>query len=378
MNVLRPGGRTYRRSRRRISHLLVLTISILVVSSTATGADEPRPQGQLERAVLGVGVARCTFIDHTRSVLDYATTPATVRSTSRTLLTEIRYPTQSTIGSSREIVGAAPARRNGGYPVIVFAHGYNVTPDTYAPLLDAWTRAGFVVVAPFFPDEKASTITAEYGADTEADLANEPADLTFVTQETLHASAATSPGCPVLHGLVNPTQIALTGQSDGADAVAMLFFDKGEDPQGVRFTRLHRGIDYRALIVMSGAEIAHQSYSVLASRPSLLMIQSLADPCNPVRSAEKLYRAVRQSNKWFLALRSAHHLPPFDGVDQPAFTVVSATSIAFLRMSFDIAPEPVNLAAVGDQLPDVARILVGGGGPSLRNVAVLPQVCAMT
>ena len=274
--------------------------------------------------------------------------------------------------------GAPAFPKSGGYPVIVFAHGYDVTPDTYAPLLDAWTRAGFVVIAPFFPGEKASTIIAEHGANTEADLVNEPGDLTFVTRDVLQNSEVSSPGCPVLHDLVNPTQIALAGQSDGADAVAMLFFSHGTDPQGVRFAQLHEGIDFRALIVMAGAEVAPQQYSIITSRPSLLMIQSLADQCNPVRSAETLYRAVHQSNKWFLELRTAHHLPPFDGVDEAAFKVISTTSTAFLQMSLHIELAPINLAAVGDQRLGVARISGSGNGPPLGDARALPEFCAKT
>ena len=115
--------------------------------------------------------------------------------------------------------------------MIVFAHGYDVTPDTYAPLLDAWARAGFVVVAPFFPDEKASAVAAQHEANTEGDLANEPADLVFVTSQVLAASAQRRPGCPILHGLIRPSQVALAGHSDGGDAVAMLAFDHGKDPK---------------------------------------------------------------------------------------------------------------------------------------------------
>ncbi|NNN09190.1 MAG: chlorophyllase, partial [Acidimicrobiaceae bacterium] len=46
--------------------------------------------------------------------------------------------------------------------MIVFAHGYDVSPDIYSALLNSWVRAGFVVVAPFFPDEKASAVIAQH------------------------------------------------------------------------------------------------------------------------------------------------------------------------------------------------------------------------
>jgi len=46
------------------------------------------------------------------------------------------------------------------------------------------------------------------------------------------------------------------------------------------------------------------------------VVQSLADQCNPMRFGVQLYDGIHQSNKWFLELQTAHHLPPFDGVDR--------------------------------------------------------------
>src|SRR5579864_8232198 len=59
---------------------------------------------------------------------------------SRVLTTYVRYPT----------AGRPP------YPLVVFGHGFAVTPGLYATLLDAWARAGFVVAAPLFPVENAN------------------------------------------------------------------------------------------------------------------------------------------------------------------------------------------------------------------------------
>jgi len=115
--------------------------------------------------------------------------------------------------------------------MVVFAHGYDVTPDTYAALLDAWVRAGFVVVAPFFPDESASEVASQRGANTEGDLPNEAGDLTFVTRSVLQASANETTGCPIVSGLVEPSEIALAGHSDGAEVVGMLAYDHGDDPK---------------------------------------------------------------------------------------------------------------------------------------------------
>jgi hypothetical protein len=323
----------------------------------------------------GVGITRCTFVDHSRSVLNYAKTPYRVSSSSRTLVTEIRYPAESPAGGPNENVGAAPAPRSGGYPTIIFAHGYDVTPDTYAALLDAWVRAGFVVVAPIFPDESATAVAAEHGANTENDLINEPGDLAFVTKAIVQDSANETSYCRVAYGLVDHSEIALAGHSDGAEAVGMLAYDHGLDPQGANYASLRTGIDYRALLILSGAEDTYQSYATEASRPNLLVVQSRADQCNPVRRSVQLYNAIHQPNKWFLELLTAHHLPPFDGGDAAAFAVVRAATIRFLRFSLQGVSNSNSLVTLGNQRPSIARMYVGAPGPSMKNLAPVKESC---
>jgi hypothetical protein len=289
------------------------------------------------------------------------------------LVTDVRYPIQRQPGQPSESAGATPAPRAGGYPLVVFAHGYDVTPETYAALLDSWTREGFVVVAPFFPDEAAAAVTAQHGANTEGDLLNEPGDLAFVTSSILQASADGS-NCPIVRGLVEPSEIALAGHSDGGDAVGMLAYDHGVDPQRVNFATLREGIDYRAVIIMSGAENTAQSYATEASRPDLLVVQSKVDQCNAMHFSVQIYDAVAQPNKWFLELQTAHHLPPFDGADPAAFGVVAATTIRFLQMSLQ-GDTSAGLVASGNQRPSIARIFVGAQSSLMRGVVPVKEHC---
>ena len=375
---VRPSGR--RRSRITLISSLLSIIATLVVpgvliTSQSAGANSVRPFSQ--SPLYSVGLTRCTFVDHTRQVINYSTTPYSVLSTSRTLVTEVRYPTLRVAGATSEEAGAPPVVRTGGYPMIVFAHGYDVTPDTYRALLDSWTQAGFVVVAPFFPDEKASAVAAQHGVNTENDLVNEPADIAFVTKEVLQASVGTPTGCPIVRGLVQSSEIALAGHSDGATAVGMLAYDHGDDPQGINYTSLRTGVSYRAVMILSGDENTFQPFANEISRPALLIVHSLADQCNPIRNGVKFYDDVHQPNKWFLELRTAHHLPPFDGVDASAFRAVAATSIRFLQMSLQGATPTPNLLAYGNQQPAVARMFSGGPGPTLQNAPKLAQSCGL-
>jgi hypothetical protein len=348
---------------------MLLVTAILVTPVGAATSHVTTPQ------LLGVGIARCTFVDHSRSVLNYSSRPYRVLSHERTLVTEIRYPTQLRVGAPTEVKDAAPVVLNGGYPTVIFAHGYDVTPDTYAPLLDAWVRAGFVVVAPIFPDESSFAVAAQHGANTEGDLANEPGDLVFVTNAVLQASNDDSSACPIVNGLVDPSAIALAGHSDGAEAVGMLAYDHGLDPQGVNFASLRAGISYKSVIILSGAEETGQSYADEASRPDLLVAQSLADQCNPARFGVQLYDAIHQSNKWFLEFLTAHHLPPFDGTDAPAFGVAAEVTIRFLQWSLQGTGTSNGLVVVGDGRPTIARMFVGANGPSLKHVAPVEESC---
>jgi hypothetical protein len=358
--------------------VLTLVLTILVASGAiapGAGADGAKSHQDFVAPRFSAGIVRCTFVDHSREVLNYQRTPYRIAAKSRTLVTEIRYPTALVSGANNAIPRATPVTQVGGYPTIVFAHGYDVTPDTYAPLLNAWAEAGFVVVAPFFPDEDASAVLAQHGANTEDDVINEPGDLAFVTKEVIEDSAAASPLCPILAGLIAPQEIALAGHSDGAEAVGMLAYDHGLDPQGVNYASLRSGIDYRAVIILSGAEDTYQSNADEASRPDLLMIHSLADQCNPFRNGVQLYDAIHQANKWFLELRTAHHLPPFDGVDRSAFALVVATTISFLSMSLEDATTTATLTSIGDEEPSVATMLSGPEGPSLTNVPHVEESC---
>jgi hypothetical protein len=346
-----------------------------ILSSQLASASQGPRRVASRTVAYSVGLTRCTFVDRTRGVLDYETTKPTTLSNVRTLVTEIRYPTVSPVRGAIESSGAKPAQRGSGYPMIVFAHGYDVTPDTYARLIDAWVKAGFVVAAPFFPDENENEVTAQHDANTEDDLVNEPADLAFVTRRLLDASAKRSPSCPLVLGLIHASELALAGHSDGATVVGMLSYAHGNDPQGESYQELRVGLDYRATVVMSGAEDGVDPYAPLAPNPALLVIQSAADQCNPAREAVKLYSDIHQAEKWFLELRTAHHLPPFDGVDLPAFNVVTRTSTRFFEIMLEGAKPLSGLGAYGYRVPSVAQMFQGGSGPAMPNAPSEPVSC---
>jgi hypothetical protein len=353
----------HRRTRSHIRHPLRVTSALCAVAAfAAPAAHEVRAHSSVGEPPYGVGVTRCTLVDHTRDVLNYANSPPSLLARQRTLVTDIRYPTLASSSPNTESANTPPSERRGGFPLVVFAHGYDVTPGTYATLLDTWSREGFVVAAPIFPDENSTEVERQH-VNTEADLVNEPADLAFVIRQLIGDSATLSATCPLVNGLIRPSDVALAGHSDGAEAVGLLAYSTGRDPQGISYARLRQGLAIRATMIFSGAEDGDSPYRSAPSRPPLLVVQSARDQCNAPAEGLELYGAIHQSDKWFLELLDAHHLPPFDGEDRGAFDVVAATTTAFLQYSLDHTRTVASMDSIANARPLVGRFSHAGSGP---------------
>ena len=320
----------------------------------ATGGTADRP--------LAVGVATCTFVDHSRSTENYLTGVSTP---GRRLVTSIYYPSGPT--------------RHGPYPTVFFGSGYGVAPTDYGPLLSSWAQSGLVVVAPMFPDASPAAVASVGGIghdNDEADIPNQPGDVVFVTRKVLAASAGTPEGCPVLRGLVDPSELGLAGQSDGATTVGMLAFDQGTLPgTTTTYRSLSAGIDYRAVAVLSGEAYGDDPYAATAGSPPVLVVQSATDHCNPPEEAVDLYDALDEPERWFLAIRDADHLTPYEGQDKAAFAVVAKVTSVFLDSELRGIQPAAALARAGNADPSVATLVQGPDTPAYMN-AVLTQSAA--
>lgn len=260
----------------------VLTGALCSLVLVAGAAARQAPSASVGHLVL-------RFVDHSRVARyrDGTTRP-------RTLVTYIRYP----------------RGRGGPFPLVVFGHGFAVTPGLYAPLLDAWARAGFVVAAPLFPVENANAP----GGPDESDLVNQPGDVSFVISRLLTANASVhSP----LRGLIDPAKIAVAGQSDGGETALAVAYDN-------RF--LDRRV--RAAVILSGAELPGGTLRFGAGNPPLLAVQGTADTINPPRLTDAFFRAASPP-KFLLALLGAAHLPPYS-TNARELAVVQHVTIAFL------------------------------------------------
>jgi dienelactone hydrolase len=255
-------------------------------------------------APFSVGLRVLSLADTTRAIHPNGT------SVPRPLLTYVRYPALAAPGKM-DAPNAPAAGSSGPFPLVVFGHGFAVTPDLYSRLLQAWARAGYVVAAPVFPLENANGP----GGPDEKDLVNQPQDVSFVISSLLAADRA--PGDP-LAGLIDPTRIAAAGQSDGADtALAVAYNSNFRDPR------------VSAVISLAGAEIPGVSgFNFSRGEPPLLAAQGTADPINPPSLTDTFFEAA-QPPKFRLNLLGVEHLPPYT-YEQPQLHIVEGVTTAFL------------------------------------------------
>jgi fermentation-respiration switch protein FrsA (DUF1100 family) len=227
----------------------------------------------------------------------------------RTLLTYVRYPAIGSTGAV-DVPNAPPARASGPFPLVVFGHGFAVTPSVYSHLLQSWARAGYVVAAPVFPLENANAP----GGPDEADLVNQPADVSFVITRLLAEAAA--PGR--LSGLIDPGRIAVSGQSDGGEtALAVAYDSRLRDPR------------VGAALILSGAKIPGLAgFTFPSGSPPLLAVQGTADTVNPLALTTEFFDSARRP-KYLLRLIGAEHLPPYTA-EQPQLGIVERVTVAFM------------------------------------------------
>ncbi len=234
------------------------------------------------------------FVDHTRLAHFRNGTTA-----SRVLVTYVRYPRNG---------------EGGPYPLVVFGHGFAATPGLYAPLLDAWANAGYVVAAPLFPVENPNAPGGPY----EGDLVNQPGDMSFVISRLLAANVR---GKSPLHGLIDSARIAVAGQSDG-----------GETALAVAYARPFLDRRVGAAMILSGAALPGSPLEFGSGSPPLLATQGSADTINLPRLTTAFFRAAHRP-KFLLALLGAGHVPPYT-TDHRELAVVERVTIAFLDHYF--------------------------------------------
>jgi alpha-beta hydrolase superfamily lysophospholipase len=145
-----------------------------LVAAASVAAAAPAVSAAAPAKPYAVGTHTFDFVDETRPTPPNGSYPG---APSRTLPTLLMYPAEGD-PSEPPVEDARPLRRprSNGFPVVVFAHGFNGTPAGYAPFLAELVRRGFVVAAPAFP----LTVRGGPGGLRFGDYENQPADVSFV------------------------------------------------------------------------------------------------------------------------------------------------------------------------------------------------------
>jgi dienelactone hydrolase len=247
----------------------------------------------------------------------------------RALVTYVRYPAVGP-ATGTDLSNAATARADGPFPLVIFGHGFALTPKRYARMLQSWARAGYVVAAPVFPRENANAP----GGPDESDLINQPADMSLVISRLLALSAG---GKGPLAGMIDPKKIAVTGHSDGGDTALAVAYDGS-----------YRDARVGAAVILAGAEIPEAgSIAFPPAGPPLLAVQGTADTVNPPGATTAFFTTARRP-KYLLTLIGAEHLRPYSD-QQPQLSIVERVTTAFLDAYLKHAPSALaQLGRIGN------------------------------
>jgi dienelactone hydrolase len=206
------------------------------------------------------------------------------------------------------LIGRAPAGDAGPrFPLVVFAHGFDVTPGDYARLLDEIASHGYVVAAPLFPISGAGLP----GPPREDDMPNQPLDLKAV----ISAMTTGAAGAPQVTSMIDPRRVAVVGHSDGGETVAAMLLVPQDADRRVS-----------AAVILAGQI---PTWGAIAPRPTPVLVeQATGDTINPPRGARALYARL-DPPKAYLNVIGANHREVLIGTGRQS-TLVRATIISFL------------------------------------------------
>jgi dipeptidyl aminopeptidase/acylaminoacyl peptidase len=274
---------------------VTLAFAAATPAVAAAAPDDPPTIG-----TYGVGVVERTFVDRTRVTPANGDAPEAPQ---RTLDTVVYYPARSG-ADDRVVAGAAPVRRGGPYPLVLFSHGNNSFGREYEALFRQWVSAGYVVAAPNYP---LSQMDAP-GGTTVSDVGNQAGDAAFVLDEVLALNRERGP----LRGLVDPKRVAAAGHSLGAITTYNLAFKAC-----CADTRIE------AVAVMSGVSGTPPEYFDSIDTP-LLVLHGDADRTIEIRNGVDAFERANPP-KYFVTLIGGLHSEPYRGADDAV--AVAATTI---------------------------------------------------
>jgi fermentation-respiration switch protein FrsA (DUF1100 family) len=277
----------------------------LIVSPASAAANT----AHRHHAPYAVGLRSYTFVDTSRATPPNATYPG---APSRTLPTILVYPAKGD-PAGPALENAPPIHRGNRFPLLVFAHGYGGNSmSRLADLTERLVRKGFVVAAPTFP---LSSEDAP-GGTTQADDANEPADVSFVITQVL----ALAREHRSLGKTIDRHQIAVYGNSLG-----------GATTLGVAANSCCLDARIDAAVSLWGGEYPYPGGSYFSEpTPPLMLVHGTDDQMAPYEFSVTAYDGA-PSPKAFLTLEGAPHNPFFPPWHGPLIRSVTDFLQGFLE-----------------------------------------------
>jgi dienelactone hydrolase len=224
----------------------------------------------------------------------------------RTLVTQVREPSPSS---------PTPL------PLILAIHGLDGSPDALAPLLDGWTRAGYIVAAPTFP----KTQKDARGKALRAEVVDQASDARFVLDELLDRADPLG---------IDPHEVGAAGMSLGGMTVyGLISHPCCEDGR------------VEAAVVMAGVHDAFPSGTYRHQDVPVLLLHGDADV--GYHNSRSAYTQLAPP-KWFVTLHGEGHAPPFEVPRGPASAIVDTTTVLFWNRSLkhDLTAGPKIVATV--------------------------------
>ncbi len=346
MGPARHGRRLSRRRRQRLGVLVLVVALVAVVVALAVRGRTPSSTttttaGPTSTSAPATSTTVATSGPFAVGAVTFTVTePASISGSVRSFPVTVRYPALGPAGEARS--GLPP--RPGPYPLVIFSQGFDISPEAYAGLLDAWSAAGYVVADPAYPH----TSPGAAGGVVRADIVHHPADLSYLVTTLLAQDHAAGP----LAGLLDTAAVGVIGQSDGGDVSL-----------AVAANTCCRDARISAAILLSGAELSWfpGTYFTDGSAP-LLVVQGTNDQVmNPVTCSVTLYDAAPRP-RYYLSMIGQDHLSAYVPPG-PARDTVAAVTIDFLNAYLKHEPGALAAMSAAGDVAGRAHLTIGSALP---------------
>ncbi|MEV0713955.1 chlorophyllase [Asanoa sp. NPDC050611] len=221
----------------------------------------------------------------------------------------------------------------GRFPVVLFSHGLGGRPADYAPLLEKWAAAGFVVAAPAYPHTNGDA--SDYDV---LDVVNQPADASYVIGRVLALDGKRGDR---FFGQLATDRVAAAGHSAGGITTVGLF-------------TLARDVRLDAGIVLSGSALGAGTGYRGAAAP-MLFVHGERDETVSYASGKAAYDAVPWP-KAFLSFPKGDHGTTLLRDGGASFQVLAGTTTEFLRFTLYGDPKARSRIPTAAASDDVATL----------------------